>query len=80
MRVYNDRGQTLYGAYVTERVKPGLILGMNGGNWKPQQPGVNGSLDMGGAGNILIPQVQPDPMTDGMCSWGLVQMEKHTGY
>jgi len=79
VRVFNDRGQTLYGAYVTERCKPGLVIGMDGGNWKPQQPSVDGSLDMGGAAGILTPQVQCDPTCDGMATWGLVQVEKYTG-
>jgi len=79
VRVFNDRGQTLYGAYVTQRCKPGLVIGMDGGNWKPVKPGSAGSLDMGGAAGVLTPQTQPDPMTDGMCTWGLVQAEKYTG-
>ena len=79
VRLYNDRGQTLYGAYVTQRCKPGLVIGMDGGNWKPITPGKVGSLNMGAAANILTPQVQADPTCDGMCTWGLVQMENGTG-
>jgi anaerobic selenocysteine-containing dehydrogenase len=79
VKVYNARGQTLYGAYVTQRCKPGLVIGMDGGNWKPITPGKVGSLNMGAAANILTPQVQADVTCDGMATSGLVQMVKWDG-
>ena len=79
VRVFNDRGQSLFAAYVTERMMPGLTMGLDGGNSKPVQPGVAGSLDMGGACNQLTPQQQCEPICDGMQTWGLVQVEKYTG-
>ena len=79
VKVYNARGQTLYGAYVTQRCKPGLVIGMDGGNWKPITPGKVGSLNMGAAANLLTPQVQADVTCDGMATSGLVQMVKWDG-
>ena len=79
VRVFNDRGQTLYAAHVTERMKPGFTMGWDGGNWKPMQPGVTGSLDMGGSCNILTPITQNEPICDGMIQAGLVEVEKYGG-
>jgi trimethylamine-N-oxide reductase (cytochrome c) len=79
VKLSNARGQTLYGAYVTQRCKPGLVIGMDGGNWKPITPGKAGSLNMGAAANLLTPQVQADVTCDGMATSGLVQMVKWDG-
>jgi molybdopterin guanine dinucleotide-containing S/N-oxide reductase-like protein len=50
---FNDKGETLAGAYVTERIKPGTLRIFYGSFWEPEDPRNPGSLDRGGSGNIL---------------------------
>ena len=50
--IYNDRGTVLAGAYVTERVMPGVIYIDHGAKWDPIDPGV---IDRGGAINTIVP-------------------------
>lgn len=51
--VFNDKGKVLASAYVTERIKPGVVRIFYGSLWKPESPGTPGSLDRGGSANIL---------------------------
>ena len=51
--VFNDKGKVLAGAYVTERIKPGVVRLFYGSFWKPEDPGKPGSLDRGGSANVL---------------------------
>ncbi len=53
LRVYNDRGQTLCAAHVTERIRPGVIRISEGSWYDPVEPGKIGSLDRGGDVNVL---------------------------
>jgi trimethylamine-N-oxide reductase (cytochrome c) len=50
---FNDKGKLLAGAYVTERIKPGVVRIFYGAFWQPEDPRVPGSLDRGGSGNVL---------------------------
>jgi anaerobic selenocysteine-containing dehydrogenase len=78
VRVYNDRGAILCGVHVTERIRPSVVRIQEGGWYTPQQPGVVGSLDLGGNVNVLISGEQPEPVCDGMHGEALVQVEKWT--
>ena len=51
--IINDRGIVLGGAYVTERVMPGVIYIDHGAKWDPIVPG---ELDRGGAINTIVPR------------------------
>jgi trimethylamine-N-oxide reductase (cytochrome c) len=51
--VFNDKGKILAGAYVTERIKPGVVRMFYGANWEPDEPRTPGSLDRGGSANVL---------------------------
>jgi trimethylamine-N-oxide reductase (cytochrome c) len=80
VRVFNDRGQILCAAKPTERMIPGDVWIFEGGQVKQQQPGVLGSLDMGGDDANLTPNWQSEPICDGMIAHsGLVQVEKYKG-
>jgi anaerobic selenocysteine-containing dehydrogenase len=79
IRVFNDRGQILCAAKVTERVQPGVVWVFEGGHYKALQPGTVGSLDLGGLGNVLLPTVQCDPLVAGIQASCLVQVEKWGG-
>jgi trimethylamine-N-oxide reductase (cytochrome c) len=50
VKVYNDRGATLAGAYVTERVMPGVVRMPEGARYDPIEVG---GTDRGGAVNLL---------------------------
>ncbi len=44
VRVFNDRGETLAGAFVTERIRPSVIALSYGSWWEQETPGKAGSL------------------------------------
>ena len=55
--VFNDKGKTLAGAYVTHRIKPGVVRMYYGAYWEPEDPRTPGSLDKGGSANVLTSNV-----------------------
>jgi anaerobic selenocysteine-containing dehydrogenase len=79
IRVFNSHGQGLFAAKISERVKPGVIWVAEGGHYTPRQPGVSGSIDLGGLGNVLLPGVQQEKISHGQVTHTLVQMEKWSG-
>ena len=79
VRVFNDRGQLLAGAFPTEECAPKTITISEGGWYTPRQPGVVNSIDLGGNVNVLIDSRQPEPLCDGMINSALVQIEKWNG-
>jgi len=52
IRVYNERGVVLGGAYVTERIMPGVVYMDHGARYDPVVPG---EIDRGGAINTITP-------------------------
>ena len=52
VKVFNERGIVLCGAYVTERLMPGVAYMDHGARWDPIIPG---ELDRGGAINTITP-------------------------
>jgi anaerobic selenocysteine-containing dehydrogenase len=52
VKVYNERGIVLGGAYVTERMMPGVVYMDHGARYDPIVPG---ELDRGGAINTITP-------------------------
>jgi anaerobic selenocysteine-containing dehydrogenase len=52
VRVYNERGVVLGGAYVTERIMPGVVYMDHGARYDPVVPG---EIDRGGAINTITP-------------------------
>jgi molybdopterin guanine dinucleotide-containing S/N-oxide reductase-like protein len=78
-KIFNDRGSILRGVTVTDRMRPGAILVYEGGWYTPQQPGVVGSLDIGGNCNVLTPGRQPEPLCDGLMSNARVEVVKWEG-
>ena len=51
--IFNDRGVVLAGAYITERIMPGVIYIDHGAKWDPIVPG---EIDRGGAINTIVPR------------------------
>ncbi len=51
--IFNERGTVLAGAYITERIMPGVIYIDHGAKWDPIVPG---EIDRGGAINTIVPR------------------------
>ena len=72
--VYNERGHVLCGAYITERIMPGVVYVDHGARYDPIIPGV---LDRGGAINTICPHNTTSKYATGMAVSGfLVEVEK----
>lgn len=72
--VYNERGIVLAGAYVTERMKPGVVYMDHGARLDPIVPG---EIDRGGAINTITPHNLTSKNAVGMATSGfLVEVKK----
>ncbi len=69
VKAFNERGTTLVGAYVTERIMPGVIYVDHGARYDPI---VVGELDRGGAINTLTPRKRTSRNATGMVSGGFL--------
>lgn len=80
VRVFNDRGQTLAGLVVTDRVMPGVAALSEGGWYDPAEPGTVGSLDKHGDVNVLTIDMGTSKLAQGnIGQTALVQIEKYDG-
>jgi len=74
VKVFNERGGVLVGAYVTERVMPGVVCVDHGARYDPIVPG---ELDRGGAINTITPHNIASKNATGMAVAGfLVEVER----
>ena len=74
VKVYNDRGTVLGGAYVNERIMPGVVYMDHGARCDPIVPG---ELDRGGANNTISPHKTTSKNATGMVTSGyLVEVER----
>ena len=72
--IYNERGTVLAGAYITERIMPGVVYIDHGAKWDPI---VVGEIDRGGAINTIVPRNTTSKNAVGHAVSGfLVQVEK----
>ena len=72
--IYNERGAVLGGAYVTERIMPGVAYMDHGARYDPVVPG---ELDRGGAINTITPHNITSKNATGMVvSSFLVEVER----
>jgi anaerobic selenocysteine-containing dehydrogenase len=73
VKVYNERGAVLGGAYVTERLRTGVVYMDHGARYDPIVPG---ELDRGGAINTITPHSTTSKKATGMTvSSFLVEVE-----
>jgi anaerobic selenocysteine-containing dehydrogenase len=73
VKVYNERGAVLGGAYITERMMPGVVYMDHGARYDPIVPG---ELDRGGAINTITPHNITSKNATGMVvSSFLVEVE-----
>jgi molybdopterin guanine dinucleotide-containing S/N-oxide reductase-like protein len=76
IEVYNERGSVLGGAYVTERIMPGVVYMDHGARYDPIVPG---ELDRGGAINTITPHSLTSKNATGMAVSGfLVEVKRVT--
>ncbi|MFH1647782.1 MAG: molybdopterin dinucleotide binding domain-containing protein [Chloroflexota bacterium] len=74
IKIYNERGAVLAGAYVTERIMPGVVSIDHGARYDPIVPG---ELDRGGAINTITPRKTISKNATGMvCAGFLVEVER----
>ena len=74
VKVYNERGAVLGGAYTTERVMPGVLSCDHGASYDPIVPG---ELDRGGAINTICPHKTTSGNATGIATSGyLVEVER----
>jgi len=80
VRVFNDRGQTLCGAHVTDAIRPSVVILQEGSWYRPAEPGVVGSLDRGGCANVITREGGSSRLAQSpVAHSGLVQVEKYEG-
>ena len=77
VRAFNDRGQVLVGALITERIKPGSVC-IHEGGWPDLDP-ATGMCKNGGA-NVLTLDIPTSRLANGCAAnSALVKIEKYTG-
>ncbi|PAF42520.1 molybdopterin guanine dinucleotide-containing S/N-oxide reductase [Helicobacter sp. 11S02629-2] len=80
VRVFNARGETLAGAYVTKDIARHVVRLEEGGWYDPVEPGKIGSLDNNGTPNILTIDMPTSKLASGNISHtALVNVEKYKG-
>ena len=76
VKVYNERGVVLGGAYVTERIIPGALSQDHGARHDP----ITQKIDRGGSNNLISPHGLISRNCLGVVTSGfLVEVEKVTG-
>jgi trimethylamine-N-oxide reductase (cytochrome c) len=80
VRVFNDRGQILAGAHVTDTIRRGVICINEGGWFDPANPREAGSLDRYGDVNNLSIGIGTSKLAQGNCGHTAVgNVEKYQG-
>jgi molybdopterin guanine dinucleotide-containing S/N-oxide reductase-like protein len=73
VKLFNDRGAVLGGAYITERIIPGAVSQDHGARHDP----ITDRLDRGGSNNLICPENTTSKNACGMATSGyLVEVEK----
>ena len=74
VKIFNERGGVLCGAYITERIMPGVAYVDHGARYDPIVPG---EIDRGGAINSIAPHNTTSKNATGMATSGyLVEVER----
>jgi len=80
VRVYNDRGQLLAGAFITDRIRPGVVAVHEGAWYDPDKPGKAGALCKHGNVNTVTIDKGTSKLAQGnVANTVLVEIEKYTG-
>ena len=77
VRAFNDRGQCLVGAYITDGIRSGVVLIQTGAWYDPVERGQVGSLDRHGNPNVLTLDKGTSKLGQGSSAQtALVEVEK----
>ena len=77
VRAFNDRGQCLVGAYITDGIRSGVVLILTGAWYDPVERGRVGSLDRHGNPNVLTLDRGTSKLGQGSSAQtALVEVEK----
>ncbi len=80
VRVFNDRGQILAGAIVTDKVRPSCVICEEGNWYDPADPAKPGSICKFGDPNVLTPDIGTSKLAQGNCGHTVIaQVEKYKG-
>ncbi len=80
VRLFNDRGQILVGAKVTDDIMEGAVRVCEGGWYDPVEGGKLGTLDAYGDVNVLSYDKGTSELAQGNCGHTIIaQAEKYTG-
>ncbi len=80
VRLFNDRGQILGGAIVTDLVRPNVVRMCEGGWYDPEEPGVVGTLCKHGDVNVLTVDIGTSKLAQGnVAHTALTEIEKYEG-
>lgn len=80
VRVFNQRGQVLAGAFVTQDIAKGVVRLSEGAWYDPVEPGKIGSLCKNGCANVLTIDLPTSKLADGnIAHTTLVNIEKYKG-
>ena len=77
MIAYNDRAQVILIAKVTQKIRPGTVFSATAGGYDPVEPGKTGSVDKGGAVNLLMPERIMSKNAPGQVTQALIQIKKY---
>ena len=78
VRVFNQRGDCLAGAVLSEAVMPGVVILPTGGWYDPAEPGKPGTLEIHGNPNVLTPDKGTSKLGQGPSAMStLVEVEKY---
>ncbi len=79
VRVYNDRGECLAGAVVTDLIRPGVVRLPTGAWFDPLEPGKAGSLCVHGSANMMTLDKGTSKLAQGPSAMTtLVEVERYT--
>ena len=80
VRLFNDRGECLAGAVISDRISPGIVQLPTGAWYDPTRPGQTGSLDKHGNPNILTRDAGTSSLAQGPTAHScLVEVEVYEG-
>lgn len=80
VRVFNDRGQILCGAVISDRMRPGVLRVNEGGWYDPAKRGTTGTIDKYGSANVLAIDKGTSKLAQGNCGHTAIgDVEKYTG-
>ncbi|WP_456410804.1 trimethylamine-N-oxide reductase TorA [Oceanithermus sp.] len=80
VRIFNDRGELLAGAYVTDRIRRGVIAVHEGAWYDPDEPGRPGALCKHGNVNTVTMDKGTSKLAQGnVANTVLVEVERYVG-